>query len=76
MFYFKPEKKKEFPFYIGNDVWVGLRAIIMPGCKIGDGAIIASGAVVTKDVPPYAIVGGVRRKLSNIDLLPRLLKIL
>ena len=74
MFCFKSEKKKEFPFYIGNDVWVGLRAIIMPGCKIG-GAIIASGAVVTKDVPPYVIVGGFRRRLSNIDLLPRLLKI-
>lgn len=44
---------------IGNDVWVGDRTVIMPGIKIGDGAIVAAGAVVTKDVPPYAIVGGV-----------------
>lgn len=44
---------------IGNDVWIGDRVVIMSGVKIGDGAIIAAGAVVTKDVPPYAVVGGV-----------------
>lgn len=44
---------------IGNDVWVGYRAIVINNVKIGDGAVIAAGAVVTKDVPPYAIVGGV-----------------
>ena len=44
---------------IGNDVWIGQRAMIMPGVTIGDGCIIAAGAVVTKDVPPYSIVGGV-----------------
>lgn len=44
---------------IGNDVWIGQNAIVMGGLNIGDGAIIAAGAVVTKDVPPYAIVGGV-----------------
>lgn len=43
---------------IGNDVWIGYRALIMPGVRIADGAIVATGAVVTKDVPPYAIVGG------------------
>lgn len=43
---------------VGNDVWIGYRAVIMPGVTIGDGAIIATGAVVTSDVPPYAIVGG------------------
>ena len=43
---------------IGNDVWVGYDATIMPGVNIGHGAIIASKAVVTKNVPPYAIVGG------------------
>lgn len=43
---------------IGNDVWIGTEAIIMPGVKIGDGAIIASRSVVTKDVTPYTIVGG------------------
>ena len=44
---------------IGNDVWIGARATILDGVKVGDGAIIATGAVVTKNVPPYAIVGGV-----------------
>ncbi len=44
---------------IGNDVWIGYEAIIMQGVKIGDGAIIGTRAVVTKDVPPYTIVGGV-----------------
>jgi maltose O-acetyltransferase len=43
---------------IGNDVWIGRRVIILPGRTIGDGAIIGAGAIVTKDVPPYAVVGG------------------
>jgi acetyltransferase-like isoleucine patch superfamily enzyme len=48
---------------IGNDVWVGARAVILDGITIGDGSIIAAGAVVTKDVPSYAIVGGVPAKV-------------
>ena len=47
---------------IGNDVWIGYEAVIMQGVKIGDGAIIGSRAVVTKDVEPYTIVGGVPAK--------------
>lgn len=47
---------------IGNDVWIGYEAVIMSGVHIGDGAIIASRAVVTKDVPPYTIVGGTPAK--------------
>jgi virginiamycin A acetyltransferase len=43
---------------IGNDVWLGYDVLVMPGIKIGDGAIVAASAVVTKDVPPYAVVGG------------------
>ncbi|WP_088894338.1 Vat family streptogramin A O-acetyltransferase [Leptolyngbya ohadii] len=43
---------------IGNDVWIGYEAVIMPGVQVGDGAIIAAKSVVTKDVAPYAIVGG------------------
>ena len=47
---------------IGNDVWIGYEAAIMAGVTIGDGAIIGTRAVVTKDVPPYTIVGGVPAK--------------
>ena len=43
---------------IGNDVWIGYRSVVMPGIKIGDGAIVSALSVVTKDVPPYTIVGG------------------
>lgn len=48
---------------VGNDVWIGTRAMIMDGVKIGHGAIVAANAVVTKDVPPYAIVGGVPARI-------------
>ena len=48
---------------IGNDVWIGRRAMIMPGVTIGDGCLIAAGAVVTKDIPPYTIAGGVPAKV-------------
>lgn len=52
----------ELPFkgdtVIGNDVWIGTQATIMPGIHVGDGAIIATNATVTKDVAPYSIVGG------------------
>lgn len=47
---------------IGNDVWIGYEAVIMQGVHIGDGAIIGTRAVVTKDVEPYAVVGGVPAK--------------
>lgn len=47
---------------IGNDVWIGYEAVILSGVTIGDGAVIGTRAVVTKDVPPYAIVGGVPGK--------------
>jgi acetyltransferase-like isoleucine patch superfamily enzyme len=48
---------------IGHDVWIGANAIVMSGVKIGHGAVIAAGAVVTKDVLPYSIVGGVPARL-------------
>ena len=51
---------------IGNDVWVGYDAVILSGVTIGDGAIIGTRAVVTKDVPPYTIVGGVPAKQIRI----------
>ena len=60
---------------IGNRVWIGYRAMILPGVTIGDGAVIGAGAVVTKDVEPYAImVGNPSRKVGerNHDLAYRL----
>ncbi len=64
---------------IGNDVWIGYEAVIMPGVKIGDGAIIGTRAVVTKDVEPYTIVGGVParviRKRFDDKTIAKLMKI-
>ncbi|WP_184690848.1 CatB-related O-acetyltransferase [Saccharothrix tamanrassetensis] len=63
---------------VGNDVWFGYNTLVMPGVRIGDGAIIATGAVVTSDVPPYTVVGGnparpVKRRYpdGDVDLLLR-----
>ncbi|WP_284676535.1 acyltransferase [Vibrio sinus] len=55
--------KEERPVVIKDDVWIGTRAIIMPGVTIGRGSIVGAGAVVTKDVPEYSIVGGVPAKV-------------
>ncbi|MGI4719098.1 MAG: CatB-related O-acetyltransferase [Janthinobacterium lividum] len=57
-----PEVVKRAPV-IGNDVWIGTRAVIARGVTIGDGAIIGAGSIVMKDVPPYAIVAGTPAKL-------------
>lgn len=51
---------------IGSDVWIGANAIILPGVTVGNGAIVAAGAVVTKDVPEYAVVGGNPAKVIKI----------
>lgn len=58
---------------IGNDVWIGYGALIMPGIQVGNGAIIATGSVVTKNVAPYAIVGGnpaqlIRYRFGKADI--------
>lgn len=64
---------------IGNDVWIGLEAVILAGVKIGDGAIIGTRAVVTKDVPPYSIVCGIPakviRKRYSPDIIEQLLSL-
>ena len=64
---------------IGNDVWIGYEAVIMQGVTIGDGATIGTRAVVTKDVPPYTIVGGVPakpiRKRFSDEVIAQLLEI-
>ena len=64
---------------IGNDVWIGYEAVILAGVTVGDGAVIGTRAVVTKDVPPYTIVGGVpakpiRERFSR-DIIDSLLRI-
>ncbi len=64
---------------VGNDVWFGREAIVMPGVAIGDGAIIGARAVVAKDVPPYAIVAGnpaaVIKYRFSPEIIQELLKI-
>lgn len=62
--------------HIGNDVWIGAKSIVMDGVTIGDGAIVAAGSVVTKDVPPFAVVGGAPAKIIKYrfshDVIDRL----
>ncbi len=60
--------EKTKPITIGNHVWIGQRVIILKGVNIGDGAIIAAGAVVTKDVPPNTCVGGVPAKIIKENI--------
>lgn len=54
------------PITIGNHVWIGSNATILPGVTLGDWAVVAAGAVVTKDVPPYTVVGGVPAKVLRM----------
>jgi|GEM_PF-770777 Acetyltransferase (isoleucine patch superfamily) len=69
-----PERR---PIVIGNDVWLGARVFVRDGLTIGDGAIVAAGAVVTRDVPPYAIVGGTPARIIRFrfpeEIVARLL---
>lgn len=51
------------PVIIGNDIWIGANAVILPGVSIGDHSVVAAGAVVTKDVPPHSLVAGVPAKI-------------
>ncbi|NIV37749.1 MAG: hypothetical protein GWN58_52550 [Anaerolineae bacterium] len=50
---------------IGNDVWIGTQAVILPGVQIGEGAVVAAGAVVASDVPAYAVVAGVPAEIKR-----------
>jgi phosphonate metabolism protein (transferase hexapeptide repeat family) len=66
------ERRRQARVEIGNDVWIGHGAIVMPGVKIGHGAVVAAGAVVTKDVAPYAIVAGVPARFLKWRFEPHL----
>ncbi len=70
--YYWPAQQRDADFFVrrgtdrvtvGNDVWMGLGVIILPGVKVGDGAVVAAGAVVTRDVEPYTVVGGVPARM-------------
>jgi acetyltransferase-like isoleucine patch superfamily enzyme len=71
--------EQKLPVTIGNDVWIGSKSLIMGGVHVGDGAVIASHSVVTKNVPPYAIVGGIPAKIIKYrfddETIKRLLEI-
>lgn len=57
------------PIHIGKHVWIGANATVLPGVTIGDGAVIAAGAVVTKDVPANTVVGGIpAKKIKDIEI--------
>lgn len=77
--YFDKPTRKNPPINIGNDVWIGQNVIILPGVTISDGAVCAAGAVVTHDVPPYTIVGGIPakpiRKRYSDEIIEKLLTI-
>ena len=71
------DKRTKGKIVLEDDVWIGIGATILSGVRIGQGAIVASGAVVNKDVPPYAIVGGVPAKVIKYrfsdDIIKKLL---
>jgi acetyltransferase-like isoleucine patch superfamily enzyme len=68
----RPEDDRDV--IIGDDVWIGARAIVLHGVTIGRGAVVAAGAVVTKGVPPYAIVGGVPARIIKYRFEPETIK--
>jgi acetyltransferase-like isoleucine patch superfamily enzyme len=70
---------KRFHVEIGNDVWIAGHVLLLQGIRLGDGCIVAAGAVVTRDVPPYAIVGGVPATIIRyrfpVDIIEKLLSL-
>lgn len=79
-----PPHLSQLPFkgdtVVGSDVWIGRESVIMPGVKIGDGAIIAAYSVVAKDIPPYAVAGGnparvIKKRFEDDELIHLLLRL-
>ncbi len=72
------DKSNNYAVKIGNDCWIGERAMVVGGVQVGDGAVILAGAIVTKDIPAYAIVGGIPAKILRyryrVDSIGFLLK--
>jgi acetyltransferase-like isoleucine patch superfamily enzyme len=73
------DDERRYPIVVGNDVWIGENVFIVGGVTIGDGAMVLAGAVVTKDVPPYSIIGGIPAKVikyrysqEDIDFLMKI----
>ncbi|MCO7177101.1 CatB-related O-acetyltransferase [Sporolactobacillus kofuensis] len=64
------DNERNFSVVIGNDVWIASSVLLMEGISIGDGAIVAAGAVVTKNVPPYAVVGGIPARIIRYRFEP------
>lgn len=62
--------ENDLPIVVKKDVWIGARSIVLKGVTIGEGAIVAAGSLVLKDVPPYAIVGGVPAKVLKMRFSP------
>ena len=73
-FHEEPAALSKGNIVIGDDVWIGYRAVVLSGVHIGQGAVVAAGAVVTKDVPPYGIVGGVPAKVIKYRFTPDLVQ--
>jgi len=69
-----PSERVNRDVVIGNDVWIGYGATILSGVKIGDGAIVGAKSLVTKDVPPYSIVGGTPAKVIRYRFKPEEIK--
>lgn len=59
---------------IGNDVWIGANVVVLRGVHVGDGAVLAAGAIVNEDVPPYAVVGGVPAKIIKYRFSSEMIK--
>ena len=63
-----PNKQNKYQILIGNDVWIGCDVMLFGGVRVGNGAVIAANSVVTKDVPPYAVVAGNPAKIIKKDV--------